>query len=284
MKIAFQTLSQRRVGWGTLSFSTFGSVKLGLVAGSHVISFSPLYFRRIYGLLYEKYTPSHAEELRAEITRRGWIGFNVTTPYKEQVFSFLDEVAPEVAAIHAVNTITIAPDGRWTGYNTDFQAARYLLSEMSTHYPRWEQLLVLGTGGAARAAAYAHVQLFPEVPVTFISRQPGKNLPFPAPHQLVSYEDSRAIPLAGSVLVIQATPLGMFPEVLHMPPFPLELIQPGWIVWDLIYNPNPTTFLMRARERGAQIEGGINFFRKQADYALQLWSAHWERYYKRRRP
>lgn len=248
-----------------------------------MVSFSPLYFRRVYGLLYEKYTPATPAELRAEITRKGWIGFNVTTPYKEQVFSLLDEATPEVAAIQAVNVVTVAPDGRWTGHNTDFQAARYLLSEMSAHYPKWAQLLVLGTGGAARAVAYAHFQLFPEVPVTFISRQSGRNLPFPAPHRVLSYEDSRSIASPDPLLLVQATPLGMFPEVLKMPPFPLELIQPGWIVWDLIYNPNPTTFLMRARECGAQIEGGIHFFRKQADYALELWSAHWERYYKRRR-
>ncbi|MCS6895853.1 MAG: hypothetical protein NZZ60_06880 [Bacteroidia bacterium] len=256
-------------------------MKLGLVAGEKVLSFSPLYFRRIYGLPYEQYVPHSLTELKREITGKGWTGFNVTTPYKEVVSSFLDESSEEAAAIQAVNVVSIYPDGRWRGDNTDCLAARYILSEMSEVYPLWGHVLIMGTGGAARAVAYAHAELFPNIPITFISRQPGRRLPFPLPYEVISYDDCLNLNLDKPPLLVQATPLGMFPELL-LPPFPIDLIQPEWLVWDIIYNPNPTPFLVRARARGAHIESGLRLFRKQADYALEIWSDIWQKHYKRR--
>ncbi|MCS7296937.1 MAG: hypothetical protein RMK19_07100 [Bacteroidia bacterium] len=257
-------------------------MRLGLLAGEEVLSFSPLYFRRIYGLLYEKYTPHDLKSLRQEILQKKWLGFNVTTPYKEAVFSLLDEVSATAAAIQAVNVVSILPDGRWIGENTDFQAARYLLSEMSETYPAWERLIVCGTGGAARAVAYAHAELFPDLPITFLSRSPERKLPLSIPAEVQGYPSVQSANFGENILLVQATPLGMFPRVFELPPFPLECIKSGWIVWDLIYNPHPTLFLARARDRGAHIEGGLRFFRKQADYALKMWSEVWRRYYKQR--
>ncbi|MEN3041329.1 MAG: hypothetical protein ABDH66_07325 [Bacteroidia bacterium] len=256
-------------------------MKLGLIAGESVLSFSPLYFRRIHGLPYERFSPHGVADLKDTIARKGWLGFNVTTPYKEAVFSLLDEASEEAFAIQAVNVVSIYPDGRWMGHNTDYLAARYILSEMSEVYPMWSRLLVIGTGGAARAVAYAHAGLFPSIPITFVSRQAGKKLPFPLPHEVISYQDCWELSLEDFPLLVQATPLGMFPELI-LPPFPVDIIQRGWIVWDLIYNPNPTVFLKRARARGAHVESGLRLFRKQADYAMEIWSDFWLRYYKRR--
>ncbi|MCX7763893.1 MAG: shikimate dehydrogenase [Bacteroidia bacterium] len=257
-------------------------MKLGLLAGAEVISFSPLFFRRLHSLPYAKYTPSSLETLRSEIQQKGWTGFNVTTPYKEAIFPLLDEVSSEAAAIKAVNTVVVYPDGRWKGYNTDFSAARYLLSEFSAVYAAWEHVVILGTGGAGRAVAYAHAELFPQVPITFISRQREKKIPLPMPYQLLSYDQLGELNLPPRVLLVQATPVGMFPAVLETPPFPIELVQREWLVWDLIYNPNPTAFLKKARARGASVEGGLQLFRKQAEYALEIWSEAWVQYYKRR--
>lgn len=258
-------------------------MKLGLIAGETVLSFSPLYFRRIYGLPYEVYHPTDISTLRNEIKQRGWIGLNVTTPYKDTIFSLLDEASPEAAAIQAANAVSILPDGRWVGYNTDFLAARYLLSEFSLVYQPWQRLIVLGTGGAARAVAYAHASLFPEIPITFISRQPARVLAFPSPHTVWGYEECAGRLREERILLVQATPLGSFPTAFRqIPPFPLFLLNDKWLVWDLIYSPNPTLFLQLAHERGAQIEGGILFLRKQADYALELWSDLWVKYYRRR--
>ncbi|MCX7606293.1 MAG: hypothetical protein N2170_03370 [Bacteroidia bacterium] len=257
-------------------------MKLGLLAGEGIRSFSPLLFRRLYGLLYEQLSPTDPAHIRAEIANRGWIGFNVTTPYKESVYSLLDTQEEVVEKIHAVNTVAIYPDGRWHGYNTDFEAAKYLLQEWTSVYLPWEAIYILGTGGAARAVAWAHRTVFPEVPICFVSRD-STSLPFfPAPHSLITYEESASHRFPSRVLLVQATPLGMFPHIRSSPPFPLERIQPTWLVWDLVYNPNPTAFLRAARRRGAPIESGLHLFRKQAEYSLAIWTDLWRRAYRSR--
>ena len=256
-------------------------MRLGLVAGENVVSFSPLFFRRIYSLVYEKTTPtSSPEQLRAQIAERRWIGFNVTTPYKSTIYDLLDVRDPVVEAIRAVNTVAITPEGQWHGYNTDFEAAYYLLGELQHVYPEWEAVLLLGTGGAARAVAWAHWQLLPEIPIYFVSRTPERApLPFAAPHNALSYSQAIDQPWPARTLLVQATPIGMFPRIQALPDFPPDRIQPTWVVWELIYNPNPTLFAQRARQQGASIETGMLFFRKQAERSLAIWERMWvERY------
>ncbi|GIV23310.1 MAG: hypothetical protein N3A68_01915 [Bacteroidia bacterium] len=258
-------------------------MRLGLLAGEKVLSFSPWYFRRMYGLVYEKLTPSSPESLKEEVTRRGWIGFNVTTPYKEWIYPLLAQKAPEVEAIQAANTVCVFPGGIWRGHNTDYLTARYLLGEFMQVYAPWEAVYILGTGGAARAVAWAHAELLPDIPITFFSRTPTKQLPFPRPHTVLGYEEASHASFPKGALLVQATPIGMFPEMQAMPPFPLSAIQPGWVVWELIYHPNPTLFAQRAQERGASIETGYLFLRKQAEYSRAVWDEVWLQHYKKRR-
>ncbi len=82
---------------------------------------------------------------------------------------------------------------------------------------------------------------------------------------------------------MQATPIGAFPHPLESPPFPFSLIRPSWTVVDLIYNPNPTTFLTQARARGAAIESGFEFLRRQAEYSRALWDQLWKEAYASRK-
>lgn len=254
-------------------------MRLGLLAGENVLSFSPLIFRRAYGLSYEVYSPTHIDRLKEELTAKGWIGFNVTTPYKEAIFPLLDEKEPIVEVLGAVNTVAIYPDGRWRGYNTDYRAARYLLGEWEAVYGGWEALLILGTGGAARAVAQAWKDLFPEAPLWLVSRNPHRPLPYPT----LPYTALTERPWPERLLLVQATPLGAFPAPLQTPPFPLSLIQPSWTVVDLIYNPNPTRFLTQARTRGAAIESGFEFLRRQAEYSRTIWDPLWKEAYASRR-
>lgn len=237
----------------------------------------------MYGLLYEQYTPETWETLKETIHQKGWIGFNVTSPFKEAVYALLDERQPEVEAIQAVNTVAILPQGRWVGYNTDYAAARFLLGEMESVYGGWEGMVILGTGGAARAVALAWASLFPDTPLIFVSRNPRKRpLPFPHPYKLLSYEEFASSAPLQRLLVVQATPVGMFPQALALPPFPVEKLQSTWTVWDLIYNPNPTLFLQRALQRGCAIESGLLLLRKQAEYSLEIWNQLWLSAYKRK--
>lgn len=259
-------------------------MRLGLVAGENVLSFSPVFFRRMYGLIYEKLIPTGgSEQLRAQITERRWIGFNVTTPYKGMVYDLLDVRDPVVEAIRAVNTVAITPEGQWQGYNTDFEAAYYLLGELLNAYPAWEAVVFLGTGGAARAVAWAHWQLLPELPIHFVSRTPERSpLPFAAPHRLLSYPQAAEENWPSRTLLVQATPVGMFPHMQALPNFPVERIEPTWLVWELIYNPNPTLFAQAARRQGANIETGLLFLRKQAERSLAIWERLWMEAYRPR--
>ncbi|MCS7162743.1 MAG: hypothetical protein NZ958_05385 [Bacteroidia bacterium] len=260
-------------------------MKLGLLAGEQVRSFSPLLFQRVFGVPYELYTPPDLTNLRQAIHERGWIGFNVTFPYKTAIYPLLELRDTEVEATQAVNAVSILPDGRWQGHNTDYKAAHYLLGEIESVYGAWEMAVILGTGGVGRAVAYAHAQLYPEVPILFVSREPTARLVgFSVPHRRISYEACRDYPFPEKVLLVQATPVGMFPAVKAMPPFPLGRVQPSWIVWEMIYNPHPTYFLQAVWQRGARWESGYPFFRKQAEYSLAIWNALWVTHYKRRTP
>lgn len=249
---------------------------LGLLAGEGVLSFSPIYFRREFGLPYEVWTPPSLEVIKPTILEKRWRGFNVTTPYKEAILPLLDRLTPPCDQILAVNTVVIELDGTWVGYNTDYEAARILLPTYEAVYGPWEEVWVLGTGGAARAVALAHLETWPAIPLTFLSRTPEKpNFPFPtlAPIQRVSYEAATKLPRQGRRLIIQATPIGSYPHMQATPPFPFHTLQPDDIVWDLIYNPNPSRFLQIAHQLGSHIESGMALLKWQANLSVQYWFA-----------
>ncbi len=246
-------------------------MRAGLLAGPSVLSFSPIYFRREWGIGYQQIAPSRIEDVPGLISELGWQGFNVTTPYKETILHFVSHLRHPVDKIQAANTIVIEPDGSWTAYNTDYEAARDLLASYMEVYDPWEEAWVLGTGGAARAVAWAHAELFPQKPLYFFSREAGKAIPFPHPHEVFGYESALSLLTDKRKLIIQATPLGGYPNPQAMPPLPLSAIQPQDIVWDLIYNINPTIFLQEARKKGCSIESGMALFKNQAQKSMDYW-------------
>ncbi len=253
-------------------------MRAGLIAGANVLSFSPLYFRREWGIGYEQVAPSHPDQIPEIVTSHAWRGFNITTPYKETVLKFIHQVQHPVDKIQATNTVVVEIDGTWTAYNTDYEAARELLPQYAERYGRWGEVWVLGTGGAARAVAWAHAELFPEIPIRFLSRQPGKALAFPHPHEVLGYEAALDLSPPRWKLIIQATPLGAYPNPQAMPLLSLAALQMEDVVWDLIYIINPTRFLQVARERGCAIENGMRLFRLQAQRSLDYWFAVHKRY------
>jgi shikimate dehydrogenase len=256
-------------------------MRAGLIAGADVLSFSPLYFRREWGVGYEQLAPPTLDDLPKLVAERAWRGFNVTTPYKEAVLKLVHHQHHPVDKIHAANTIVVEIDGSWTAYNTDYEAALELLSLYAEVHGAWDEVGVLGTGGAARAVAWAHAELFPHKPIYFFSRTPGKVIPFPHPHQVLGYEAALKGAFSGQrKLIIQATPVGAYPGVQALPPVPLEAIQPQDIVWDLIYIINPTRFLQEARKKGCIIESGMRLFRVQAQKSLDHWFLVHKRYHR----
>ncbi|MBQ4508423.1 MAG: shikimate dehydrogenase [Paludibacteraceae bacterium] len=186
-------------------------------------------------------------------------GFNVTCPYKEAVIPLLDEADATAAEIGAVNTVVRLASGRLKGYNTDWKgftaAVRPLLQKDM-------RAIVLGTGGAAKAVVYALEKL--GVEATTVSRNAQRGLPYSA-----LTEET----IAEHRLIVNCTPLGMYPQTEGKPQIPYEGIGAGHVLYDCIYNPEETLFLREGRQRGARTENGLGMLTGQAKAAWELWSA-----------
>ena len=209
------------------------------------------------------------------------LGANVTVPYKELVVPMLDEVDPLAARIGAANTV-VNRDGRLCGYNTDMTGFARALREEGGFDPTGAHVVLLGAGGAGRAAAMALVQakaasvtIFDIAPdraqrlVEDLGRQgetPLRGLPLG--------EENLAAAAKRCQLLVNCTPIGMrHSKEEHDLPMPAELIHPNMLVFDIIYNPFETRFLVEAKRRGARTLGGLPMLVYQGAASFQLWTA-----------
>lgn len=192
-------------------------------------------------------------------------GCNVTSPYKEAIVPFLASLSYEAAAAGAVNCLRIerTADGyRLHGYNTDIRGFGLATADMTDRLGSGQGALILGTGGAAKAAAVA-LDLR-GVPHTFVSRTHR------APDTIL-YTDITPEIIADKPLIINATPAGMFPAVDTEPPFPYALLNNRCTVFDMIYNPAHTLFMQKAAAAGAEVRGGLEMLHVQALESLKIW-------------
>lgn len=188
-------------------------------------------------------------------------GLNVTIPYKLSVFPYLDKIDKKARKIGAVNTIKVTKKGKLKGYNTDVygfkNSLKPLLKEQHTH------ALILGTGGASMAVAYALKKL--DITYMFVSRTPKGE-------HSIAYHDLTKELLATYTIVINCTPLGTFPEVTKCPDIPYQYLNTSHILYDLIYNPAETEFLQRGKAQGAVIKNGLEMLELQAEKAWEIWN------------
>ena len=193
------------------------------------------------------------------------LGLNVTIPFKEKVIPFLDEIHPEAREIGAVNTIKITRERsviRMTGYNTDaFGFKSSLLSEWKAK--KYMKALVLGSGGASKAVNFVLNKLGLEVYVVSRTRNDEGYL---------SYSDLTESFMNEIHLVVNTTPLGMFPKTEKLPPIPYQFLGSNHILFDLIYNPSKTLFLAKGEERGTMIINGLKMLHEQAEESWSIWS------------
>lgn len=189
-------------------------------------------------------------------------GLNVTIPYKEQVIPFLDELDTVAQAIGAVNTIQfIRSDAGCTlkGYNTD--VIGFTNSFAPLLQPQHTHALILGTGGASKAVAYALKTL--NIDYRFVSRKPsGENF---------SYRQLTGEVIEKYKIIINCTPVGTFPNVDEAPEIPYHLLSSGHFLYDLIYNPEKTLFCRLGEERGTTIKTGLDMLYGQAIAAWKIW-------------
>lgn len=186
-------------------------------------------------------------------------GINVTIPFKEAILPFLDAIDPVAEEIGAVNTICIqrSADRRTlTGYNTDADGF-FQSSDFSEH----RSALILGSGGASRAVSYALRKL--GINSTLVSRSGGKK-------DVLSYDELDNQAISDHTLIINATPLGMFPDTGSLPPIPYHLLSSRHFLYDLVYNPEETQFMRLGRNQGARVQSGLRMLSKQAELALKL--------------
>jgi shikimate dehydrogenase len=241
----------------------------GLIGKSLSHSFSPTYFKnkfdreQIIDAQYELYPLENIEEISAlKNTQANLCGLNVTIPYKESIIPFLDEISEQAKAIGAVNTIACLADGRWKGYNTDafgFEKAIQAFVDLKTR-----KALVLGTGGASKAVQY--ILQKNAVPFYLLSRTPKKD------SKEIAYEELNQAILEDHTLIINCTPLGTFPNVNDCPNIPFEFIGAKHFVFDLVYNPEETLLMKKAKAAGAASANGSSMLENQAEGSWEIWN------------
>lgn len=186
-------------------------------------------------------------------------GFNVTIPYKESIIPYLDGLTKEAHEIGAVNCVVVK-NGQKIGHNTDLTGI-----EASLHWLDIDsnpKVLILGTGGASKAVQYALKRRGVEYSVVSRSAERGD----------VTYDDLTAEIIAEHKLIINTTPVGMFPEVENAPTIDYSALGAEHRLFDLVYNPAKTQFLARGEEQGAKTMGGMLMLQTQAIASWHLWN------------
>ena len=230
--------------------------------GKHLShSFSATYFNRKFNhehieAEYKLFELESIDELPALIAREHPRGLNVTIPYKQQIIPYLHALSKEAQAVGAVNCVSLR-DGHWIGHNTDIVGFEALfLPHVNEKVPA----LVFGTGGAAQAVQYVLTQR--GFPFTSVSRNEIQ-------HGL-TYADINEDVLQAYPILINTTPVGMYPEIEQALPIPYQWVSPRHTVFDLIYNPPQTRFLEYCASQGARTYNGQIMLEAQAEAAWNI--------------
>lgn len=214
----------------------------------------------IPGCSYENYPlPAITDFPRLLAENPDLQGLNVTIPYKEAVIPYLDDMSEAAAHIGAVNCIRFRA-GKKTGFNTDVIGFSKSLQPLLQ--PHHRQALVLGTGGASKAVKVALDGL--GIGYTLVSRQAGTDT--------ISYDAVDAALMAAHPVIINTTPLGMYPATDAAPPIPYEHVTAGHILYDLVYNPPQTLFLQKGAAQGAVTKNGHEMLILQAEASWDIWN------------
>ncbi|MCH4551164.1 MULTISPECIES: shikimate dehydrogenase family protein [Aestuariibaculum] len=242
--------------------------KLGLLGRNISYSFSRSYFKKkfedaeITNTTYENFDIPSIDDLQNIIKNTPDLkGMNVTIPYKEEVIPFLDKLNKKAKAIGAVNTIKVTKKGKLIGYNTDCYGFK---KSLKPHLKkRHKKALILGTGGASKAIAYTLKKL--GIKYHYVSRTASEHVKF-------TYDQLTESIVADHQLIINCTPLGTFPNIENHPDIPYSGITDKHILFDLIYNPEETTFLKLGKERQATTVNGLDMLVFQAEKAWSIWN------------
>ena len=206
--------------------------------------------------------PSISEFPTVLLTNPELIGLNVTIPYKEQIIPYLDELDADAAAIGAVNVIKIIRQKGKTkliGYNSDIigftQSIEPLLETQH------KKALILGTGGSSKAIYHGLKKL--GIDAKFVSRT--------AQSGMFTYEDLTPEVMNEYKIIVNCTPVGMYPRADEYPNIPYEYLTPNHLLYDLLYNPDTTLFMKKGADKGAVTKNGLEMLLLQAFASYDIW-------------
>ncbi|HIW10068.1 MAG TPA: shikimate dehydrogenase [Candidatus Rikenella faecigallinarum] len=248
--------------------------RYGLVGFPLGHSFSAGYFARKFETLgltgccsYENFPVENIDELRV-VLPEGVEGFNITIPHKRNILPLLADIDPEAQAVGAVNCVRVRADGSFKGYNTDVYGFEVSLRRMleAGDAPLQKgslRALVLGTGGAAQAVHYVLRKL--GIDYLEVSRTA-------AGERRLSYDQLTPGVMERHRLIVNTTPLGMYPNLSTRAELPYDCIGEGYYLYDLIYNPAETAFLREGRVRGAWVKSGLEMLVLQAERSWEIWN------------
>lgn len=192
-------------------------------------------------------------------------GLNVTIPYKQQVMQYLDEISEEAKAIGAVNVVkcqlsTVNCQLHLTGYNSD--VIGFVESIKPLLKPHHKKALILGTGGASKAIRYGLEKKL-GMKTLFVSRS--------AREGMITYEEVTAEVLKEYEVIVNCSPVGMYPHVDECPALPYEAMNENNLLYDLVYNPLETLFMKKGAEQGATVKNGLEMLHLQAIASWKFW-------------
>jgi len=242
--------------------------KFGLIGLPLSHSFSKQFFtdkfqREDIDAVYENYPMETLDEMSHLLrSEPDLIGLNVTIPYKTAIIKLLDDIDDEAKFIQAANTIAIERVGaecHLHGHNTDVVGFR---DSISKHLHGHEQAFILGTGGAAKAAYHVLTDL--DIECELVSRNPELGD--------YTYEELTAEDIWQHTIIINCSPVGMFPDVTVAPEIPYDAITPEHLLFDMVYNPSETVFLRKGKIRGATCINGQEMLERQAEESWRIWN------------
>ncbi len=235
-------------------------LKLGLIGASLSHSFSKQYFDAKFKNSENEYSliPLAESELENFLKSTDLDGFNITIPYKEKILAYPCKPSEAVSHIGASNCF-LRKNGKWHAYNTDVKG---IADTFSNYEVEDKKVLILGTGGSSKALAY------------YLWRQ---GIPF----QKVSRDSERGdmtYPMLDASImeeykiIVNTTPLGMYPEIESFVPIPYQYLSSNHICIDFVYNPEETEFLKKAKAQSAQVQNGMQMLISQAEESFRIWS------------
>ena len=241
--------------------------RYGLVGKNIGYSFSKKYFTERFAntnavdCAYENFDIDSIEDFPKLIQANpDLMGLNVTIPYKESVISYLHSLSKKATKIGAVNVIRFTKKRNLKGYNSDCYGFKKSLKTVLQ--PHHQKALILGTGGASKAVAFALEEL--DIPFAFVSREEHPNT--------ITYERLNATAFDNYQIIINTTPLGTSPNVKEFPLIPYQFLTEKHLAFDLIYNPQESQFLKKAKRKGAATKNGMDMLIFQAEKAWKIWN------------